>query len=88
MDRHDTMVALRRKEKEDHVLQLSRNWQRVMLAALERRDAGIQRDSREPFGEELIRCHEGHYDELLDKIIELASRKPNRRHGFARARSG
>jgi hypothetical protein len=48
-----------------------------MLAFQESRAVQIKRDKNGTFGEEIVACHEKHYDELIEKIIQLATRKPN-----------
>jgi hypothetical protein len=44
-------------------------WSRLMEAFQHSRDAQIERD-----GAEFSDLHQRHYDELLDKIVELAGR--------------
>jgi hypothetical protein len=60
-----------RQQKEENIAAFAdQRWNVLMIAFRNSRDAQIARDPAE-FSE----IHQKHYDELLDKILELAERR-------------
>ena len=63
-------MANRQQNEENIAAFADQRWNGLMIAFRNSRDAQIARDSAE-FSE----IHQKHYDELLDKIMELAERR-------------
>jgi len=65
-----------RRENEAYIRDLpDPEWFRLMESFQESRNAQIQRDQNTRFGNEIVKMHQTHYDELLEEIMVLAARQ-------------